>query len=111
MDELSNALPRGISFSKTLPGSVSLASQWRQLYEGAILELDLSKLRGRITEAQHAILDRAQEILTRPSCHEHHALITALRALRLLEEVVARERDASKTAASSHDYFPSIIST
>ena len=89
MDELSNALPRGISFSKTLPGSVSLASKWRQLHECAILELDPSKLRGRITEARHAILDRAQEILTRPSCDEHHALIAALRALRLLEEVVA----------------------
>jgi hypothetical protein len=91
MDQLRNALPRGISFSRTLPGGVSLASKWRQLYECAILELDPSKLRGRITEARHAILDRAEEILTRPSCDEHQALIAALRALRLLEEGVARE--------------------
>ena len=89
MDQLRNALPKGISFSKTLPGSVSLASKWRQLYECAILELDPSKLLGCITEARHAILDRAEEILTRPSCDEHHALIAALRALRLLEEGVA----------------------
>jgi hypothetical protein len=91
MDQLRSALPRGISFSKTLPGSVSLASKWRQLYECAILELDPIKLRGRITEARHAILDRAEEILTRPSCDEQHALITAPRALRLLEQGVARE--------------------
>ena len=91
MDPWGTTLPRGISFSKTLSGSVSLASKWRQLYECAILELDPNKLLGRITEARHAILDRAEEILTRPSCDEHHALIAALRALRLLEEKVARE--------------------
>ena len=91
MDQLSNALPLGISFSKTLPGSVSLASKWRELYECAILDLDPSKLRGRITEARHAILDRAEEILTRPSCDEHHTLNAALRTLRLLEEAAARE--------------------
>jgi hypothetical protein len=91
MDQWGTNLPRRVSFSKTLPGNVSLASKWRQLYECAILELDPSKLRGRITEARHAILDRAEEILTRPSCDEHHALIAALRALRLLEEKVARE--------------------
>jgi hypothetical protein len=33
MDQLGNALPSGISFSKTLHGSVSLASKWRELYE------------------------------------------------------------------------------
>ena len=95
MDQLGTALPRGISFSKTLPGSVSLASKWRQLYECAILELDHSKLPGRITEARHAILDRAEEILTRRSCDEHQALNTALRALRLLEEVVVKQNPAA----------------
>jgi hypothetical protein len=95
MDQLRNALPRGISFSKTLPGSVSFASKWTQLYECAILELDHSKLRGRITEARHAILARSEEILTRPSCDEHHALNAALRALRLLEEVAVRENSAA----------------
>jgi hypothetical protein len=95
MDQLRNALPRGISFSKTLPGSVSLASKWRQLYECAILELDPSKLLGRITEARHAILDRAEEILTRPSCDEHHALIAALRTLRL------REKEFAQTASGN----------
>jgi hypothetical protein len=31
-------------------------------------------LPGRILDARHAILDRAEEILTRPSCDEHRAL-------------------------------------
>jgi hypothetical protein len=95
MNQLSNALPTGISFSKTLPGSVSLACKWKELYEGAILELDKTKLPGRIVEARHAILDRAEEILTRPSCDEHRALNVALRALRLLEEVVLSENRAA----------------
>ena len=94
MDELSSALPRSISFSKTFPSGGS-ASRWRQLYECAILELDHSKLPGRITEARHAILDRAEEILTRRSCDEHQALNTALRALRLLEEVVVNQNPAA----------------
>ncbi len=94
MDQLSNALPHGISFRKTLPGSISLASKWRELYECAVLELDNTKLPGRIVEARHAILDRAEETLTRSSCDEHRALNAALRALRLLEEVVIRENRA-----------------
>ena len=94
MNQLRNVLPRGISFSNTLSGSVSLA-KWRELYERAILELDNTKLPGRIVEARHAILDRAEEILTRPSCDEHRALNAALRALRLLEDVVIRENRAA----------------
>ena len=66
-------------------------SRWSQLYECAIRKPDNTKLHERVAEARHAILDRAEEILTRPSCDEHHALIAALRALRLLKEVVARE--------------------
>jgi hypothetical protein len=77
--------PHRNSFSNTLPGSVSSASKWREPYERAILELDNTKLPGRIVKARHAILDRAEETLTRPSCDEHRALNAALRALRLLE--------------------------
>ena len=91
MNQLSNGLPSGISFSRSLPGPISLASRWKELYECAILELDHTKLPVRIVEARHAVLDRAEEILTRPSCDEHRALNAALRALRLLEEVVVRE--------------------
>ena len=95
MDQLGNALPSGISFSKSLPGSVSSASKWRELYERAILELDNTKLPGRIVEARHAILDRAEEVLTRRSCDEYHALHAGLRTLRLLEEVVVGENAAA----------------
>jgi len=95
MDQWSSALSRGISFSTTLPGSVSLACKWKELYECAILELDQKKLPARIVEARHAVLDRAEEILTRPSCDEHHALNAAFRALRLLEEVVLEENRAA----------------
>jgi hypothetical protein len=94
MNQLSDTLP-GISVSKTFPGPISLASKWKELYECTILELDHTKLPGRIVEARHAILDRAEEILTRPSCDEHRALNAALRALRLLEEVVVRENRAA----------------
>jgi hypothetical protein len=58
-----------------------------------------TQLPGRIVEARHAILDRAEETLTRPSCDEHRALNAALRALRLLEEVVIRANRAALTAS------------
>ncbi len=64
---------------------------WRQLYECAILELDNGRLPERITLARRAILDRAEEVLTSPAGEEHRALNDALRALRILEEVAARE--------------------
>ena len=71
------------------------ASQWKQLYEHAILELDPTKLPDRIADARRAILDRAEEVLTRPPDGERHALNSALSTLRLLETVAARERSAA----------------
>jgi hypothetical protein len=71
------------------------AGTWEQLYECAIVELDHAQLPGRILDARHAILDRAEEILTRPSCDEHRALNTAFRTLRTLEEVIAKEKSAA----------------
>jgi inhibitor of KinA sporulation pathway (predicted exonuclease) len=68
---------------------------WKQLYECAILELDHTKLSERITDARRAILDRAEEVLTRPSTDEHRALNDALRTLRILEQVTAREKSAA----------------
>jgi hypothetical protein len=64
-------------------------------HECAIVELDHAQLRERILDARHAILDRAEEILTRPSCDEHRALNTGFRTLRTLEEVIAKERSAA----------------
>jgi hypothetical protein len=59
--------------------------QWKKPYEAAILELDPTKLQQRINEAHRAILDRAEELLTRgPSEGEQQALNNALRNLRIL---------------------------
>jgi len=55
----------------------------------------MPQLPGRILDARHAILDRAEEIPTRPSCDEHRALNIAFRTLRTLEEVMAKEKSAA----------------
>jgi hypothetical protein len=79
----------------TISHGPSFASSWKQFYERAMIELDSSQLPGRIADARHAIFDRAEEILTKPSGGENHELHDALRALRLLEEVAVRERSAA----------------
>jgi hypothetical protein len=71
------------------------SAQWKQLYEAAILELDSMKLPERIAVARRAILDRAEQVLTRPPDGERHALNNALSTLRLLEDVAVREKSAA----------------
>jgi hypothetical protein len=61
--------------------------QWKKPYEAAILELDPAKLQRRISEAHQAILNRIEELLTRPSDSEQHALNDALRNLRILRKM------------------------
>ena len=73
-----------------------LSAAWRQLYESAVLELNNRRIQERITVARRAILDRAEEIMTKPASDEQRALIAALRTLRTLEDVAARE-------AANHD--------
>jgi len=85
MPQLNAAISPGASFT----------SSWKQFYERAILELDSNQLPGRVADARHAIFDRAEEIVTKPSGGENHELHDALRALRLLEEVAVRERSAA----------------
>jgi hypothetical protein len=70
--------------------------RWKQLYGSAIMKLDATQLTQRIAEARGAILDRAEEILTRPSCDEHRAINDALRTLRLLEEAAAAGENAAQ---------------
>lgn len=71
----------------------SFSVGWQHLYEAAMLEVDDARLQGRITEARHAILDRAEEVLTgKASIEERQALSDALRALRVLEDVSIREK-------------------
>ncbi|MGA8541093.1 MAG: hypothetical protein WB566_16445 [Terriglobales bacterium] len=69
----------------------SLGANWEQLYQSAILELNRYRLPNAIVLARRAILDRAEEIIAKPPTDEHRALNAALRTLRTLEEVAARE--------------------
>jgi MoxR-like ATPase len=87
MAQLNNVIPLGKSFSPT----------WQHLYERAMMELDKSKLPERIAAAHRAIVDRAEEIVGNQSDDEHYALNDALRALRLLEQVAAREKPTAKS--------------
>jgi hypothetical protein len=87
MAQLNNVIPLGESFSPT----------WKHLYECAMLELDKSKLPERIAAAHRAIVDRAEEIVGNQSDDEHYALNDALRALRLLEQVAAREKPTAQS--------------
>ena len=63
------------------------APQWKKPYEAAILELDPTKLQQRISEAHEAILDRLEQLLTRPSDSEQHALNNAWRNLSVLRKL------------------------
>ena len=62
-------------------------SDWKPLYEAALLETDSSRLTERIILARKAILDRIEESLRQPIASEHHAMNEALRHLRRLAEM------------------------
>lgn len=87
-----------------LPGRSLSVAAWKQLYESAILELDSTKLPKRIIEARHAILDRAEEILTRPPSDERSALNSALRTLRHLMKSL-REKGLPQRKSRRYQYF------
>ena len=44
------------------PHTESESTNWRKLYRAAILELDLSKLRQHIAQAEKAVVERAREL-------------------------------------------------
>jgi|GEM_PF-3019387 hypothetical protein len=73
---------------------VQSITDWKRLYQSAILEHDSSRVPQRIAEARHAILVRAEEIKTDRNEGESSDLVYALRMLRLLEEVATKERAA-----------------
>jgi hypothetical protein len=104
----SNASPiaipqRGLSMSTvSISRGSSFSAGWQKLYSCAILEVDTTKLPERISEARRAIYDRAEEILTTSSDDERRSLSSALRTLRIVEEVAQRkrsEREASRFAS------------
>jgi hypothetical protein len=70
------------------------ASDWKPLYEAALLEKDATKLPERISAARNAILDRIEESLWNPSPAEHHVMDNALRNLHRLAEAVTAKAAA-----------------
>jgi hypothetical protein len=84
----------GYSFSFFFPSysdGATSGTQWKQVYESAILELNSQRVPEAITVARRAIFDRAEEIMTKPASHEHVALNAGLRVLSALEEMTAEE--------------------
>lgn len=70
------------------------ASRWQELYGLAVFELDRRKLMERIAEARCAIYDRAEILATDSASSERFALNSALRTLRLLEDIATRQSAA-----------------
>ena len=91
MNQLNHPISSAPLLIQALPAPISTEASWEQLYRQAIAELDHAKFQERIIHARHAILDRAEEILTLPPSVEQRALNHAFKTLRMLEDVAARE--------------------
>ena len=60
--------------------------QWQQEYQAALMELNHSKLLGRVAEAEYAIYRRLQSLTNTANSHpELLAIEDALASLRLLK--------------------------
>jgi len=81
--------------ARRVSGGASQNGEWHELYQAAMLELDNDKMSQRIFDARHAILDRAEEIITGSPGDERSALNDALQALGILEQVAAKEKRAA----------------
>lgn len=68
----------------------SRSTDWKPLYEAALLETDAGKLPERITVARSAIFDRIEESLTHTLPGEQRAMDEALRNLRRLATLTAK---------------------
>jgi hypothetical protein len=65
-------------------------TNWKELYQHALLETDPAKIPYQIAEARNAILDRVEQLHTKPVCAENRMLHDAIGFLRILQsEVVA----------------------
>lgn len=74
---------------------VQSITDWKRLYQCAVLEHDSSKVPHRIAEARHAILNRAEKLTNNGNDGEVRDIAYALRMLRLLEKVAMSERLAA----------------
>jgi hypothetical protein len=65
--------------------------EWYQAYTAALLELDRSKVRGRISEAEVAIFSRIQKLSQDPdSDPEREKIADALSSLHALQGTLLR---------------------
>jgi hypothetical protein len=82
--------PEGLMSIPQFSANTLPHSEWKSLYQRAILESDDASIPERIAAARHAMHDRAEEILTDSSSSERQALNGALRNLDLLLKVTAK---------------------
>ena len=75
----------------TIRDDAAHASQWRALYQTAMLELDPAKSLQLIAEARSALLDRIEDGLSKPSNREGGALRDALHMLTTLRTIAERD--------------------
>ena len=77
------------------------APQWRQLCQIAYFELEPVTLLQRVAEARSAVLDRIEDILSRPITCEQDELRNALKTLNILQELaecdIAELKKTAKT--------------
>lgn len=71
------------------------SSDWRLVYQLALLETDPAKIQTRIVDAQIAILKRGHKLLASPRGREHQDLDDALRFLGLLQNETSAEPEAA----------------
>ena len=74
-----------------MPHFQSNGTNWKPLYELAVLESDSGKLPERITTARSAIFDRIEESLTHPVAGEQRAMNDALRHMRRLAQMIPQK--------------------
>jgi hypothetical protein len=60
-----------------------------------VLDTDREKTLENIAAAHKAIIDRIEELLSKPACGEHTTLNNALRFLRVLENQTSAKQNAA----------------
>ena len=77
----------------TNPGTGRVSNaHWRELYETAILESDLTKLLGRVEDAKHAIRSRMGELALSDQNGDWEKLADALNVLEDLLKMNTAQR-------------------
>jgi len=78
------------------------ATQWRQLCQIAYFELEPVTLLQRVVEARSAVLDRIEDIVSRPITFEQDELRSALKTLSVLQELAECDIAELKKRARTH---------